>query len=221
MSRNGRRVVAMAGAWLVASAAAWAQEPAISSADRVEAVQQRSWKKAGSLELAPFAGYGLNDPFLLRGGVGLRAVWWPRSLVGLTVEASGWTQAPSEAARVAQRELKARLRETGSGWAVLGGGEVALVDGKVAFGSALVPFELVVRALLGAESSTEELRSGAVLALGAAVGARFFLWSGVGLETSLVWRSASLEREIDGRVVSGRDTVVSFEVGVPLRFGGG
>ncbi len=209
----------MVGLALVATSAVAAPTRA-SSADYIESVQRRGWNKAGALELSPFAGYGLNDPFLIRGGAGLRVVWWPRALVGLTVEASGWTQTPSEAARIAQRELKAELRQTGSGWALLAGAEVSAIDGKLAFGKRLVPFEIVLRGLIGGETSTEDIHSGPTLALAAAIGARFFLSPAWGLETAFAWRSASLEREIDGRLVPGRDTVVSFQVGFPLRFGG-
>ncbi len=170
--------------------------------------------------LAPVAGYALDDPFLIRGGGGLRASWWPRSLLALTLDVQGWGQTPSAAARVAQRELRARMRPGASAWFAAAGAEVAAVDGKVAVGRGVVPFELVLRASVGVASGTEDLDGDPVAVVVAAAGARWFAGERWGLETSIAWRTAPLVRELDGRAVSTRDSVVALELGLPLRFGG-
>lgn len=189
--------------------------------DRVEAVQERAWQKRGAFALAPLAATGLNDPFLLRGGVGLRGTWWPRSLVGLSLEAAGWGQTATASAEVAQRELRARLRPTGSGWMALGQVEVSAVDGKIAGFGSILPFELALRGGLGAVSSREASFAQPSFAISGGVLARWFSTGSTAIETGLALRSASVERRINGRVSSFRDTVVSFEVAVPFRFGGG
>jgi hypothetical protein len=189
--------------------------------DLVEAVQARAWTKKGAFALTPLLAAGLDDPFLAQGGAGLRLGWWPRSLVGITIEASGWLQGPSDAARVAQRELRARLRSAGSPWTALAAAEVSAADGKLALGGDIVPFEFLLRLGAGGAAASEEPAGPVSLLLSAGVGMRWFLGASVGLETNLVWRSASLTREIAGQVVSGRDTVVALELGVPLRLGGG
>lgn len=188
--------------------------------DLVEAVQARQWTKRGAFALTPLLAAGLDDPFLLRGGAGLRVAWWPRSLVGFSLEASGWLQGPSDNARVAQRELRARLRAVGAPWTALAGAEVAAADGKLALAGQIVPFELVLKLGAGAAASTAEVVGPVSLLLSGGLGLRWFVGDRLGLETSLVWRSATIERDLAGQAVSGRDTVVAFEVGVPVRLGG-
>ena len=51
-------------------------EDAVPPSDRIEAVQHRVWLKRGALMLEPQASVAFNDPFLARGGGGLRAVYW-------------------------------------------------------------------------------------------------------------------------------------------------
>lgn len=211
---------------IVAVASAAAAEPvtvseAPSSVDRIESVQSRAWAKKGAGALSATAAYGLNDPFLARGGGGLRATYWPRSLLGLTLEVSGWAQTPSASARIAQRELRARMRSAGSSWVALVGAEMSAADGKLALGETIVPFELMLRLGGGAASSGTDLDSAPALALGAGVGFRWFLSGVVGLETTLSWRTASVVRQLDGQGASARDTVVAFELGLPFRLGGG
>ncbi len=197
--------------------AAKALEPPV---DRVEAVQPRAWLKQGSVALAPFGAWAVNDPFLSRAGGGVRAFWWPRPLLGLTLEGSAWGQRPSDAARTARRELRARLRPAASGWSVLAGAELSVADGKVAFGSRIAPFEVVLRSALGLCSSTEELRGHPVPALGASVGTRWFLGPSWALETTLALRTATLERTVDGRPAAARDTNVALEFAGDWRWGG-
>ena len=185
--------------------------------DRVEAVQPRAWPKRGGMAVAPFGAWAFNDPFVSRGGGGLRALWWPRSLLGVTLEASAWGQRPSDAAKTAQRELHARLRESSSGWSALAGGELSVADAKVAFGPRIVPLELVLRASIGLAGQEG---GGAATALGGAVSARWFLERRWGLETAVAWRTATLGRSLDGRTVGARDTLVALELSVPVRWGG-
>jgi hypothetical protein len=220
-SKQGKCCFVMALCVLAAPLRAAEPVPEIAkSADHVEAVQSRAWLKRGAFVLEPTASYAFNDPFLVRGGFGGRVVWWPRSLLGLSVEASGWSQAPSEDARVAQRELRAQLRATGSSWMALAGAEIAAADGKLALGGGILPFELLLRLGAGAASSRDAVTSTPALALSAGVAMRWFLSERWGLDTALSWRSASITRSIDGALVPARDTAVSFEVGVPFRLGG-
>ena len=209
----------MASLWASRSGAA--EGPPIPASDHVEAVQARAWIKRGALTIAPVASYAFNDPFLIRGGGGLRAVYWIRSLVGFSLDVSGWAQTPSEDARIAQRELRAQIEPTGSSWAALMGAEIAPVDGKIAVLSSIVPFELFLRLGAGPASSTDAVTSAPALALSAGLGARWYLQGHFGLDTSLTWRSASITRSLNGLPVDARDTVVSFDVGIPFRFGGG
>lgn len=192
-----------------------AQEPP--PADRIEAVQQRAWVKRGSFALAPVLDAGFNDPFLLRGSAGLRATWWPRSLIGFSLEAGAFAQAPTGASRVAQRELRARMRAGGSGWLTLASVEIAPVDGKVALAGAIVPFEIFLRGGVGLAASRQEFFSEPGAAFAAGLGLRWFALPAMGVEAALVWRSTSVVREIAGREVSDRDVMVAFEVAVPFR----
>lgn len=203
------------GLWV---SVAWAHTP--SATDRIEAVQTRAWVRHGAIIVTPLTDAALDDPFLLRGGAGVRFAYWPRSLLGFGLEASGWGQTRTSAARVAQRELRARLRPSGSGWLALASAEVVAVDGKVAGFGGILPFELAVRAAFGAASSRDDFVSAPTLAMAAAFVARWFPSERVGVETSIVVRSAALQRTINGQQTSTKDTVVSFEFGVPLRFGG-
>lgn len=195
-----------------------AQEPA--PADRIEAVQQRAWVKRGSVALAPVLNAGFNDPFLLRGSAGLRATWWPRSLIGFSLEAGAFAQAPTGASRVAQRELRARMRAGGSGWLTLASVEIAAVDGKVALAGAIVPFEIFLRGGAGLAASRQEFFSEPGTAFAAGLGLRWFALPSLGVESALVWRSTSVVREIAGRDVSDPDVMVAFEVAVPFRLWG-
>lgn len=199
---------------------AWAQTPATAASDRIEAVQTRAWVRHGAVLVTPLVNVALDDPFLLRGGAGVRLAYWPRSLLGFSLEASAWGQTRTSAARVAQRELRARLRPSGSGWLATASVEVVAADGKVAGFGGILPFELSLRAAVGAASSRDEFASAPALAFATAFVARWFPTDRLGIETSLVLRSAALERTIDGRKTSSKDTVVSFELGIPLRFGG-
>lgn len=189
--------------------------------DHIESVQTRAWVKRNALTLTPMGSFAFNDPFLVRGGGGLRAVYWIRSLIGLSVDVSGWAQAPSEQARIAQRELRAQLRPTGSSWAALGGAEVTPIDGKLAMFGAIMPFELFLRLGLGAASSRDAVDSSPVFAMSAGLGVRWFAASQVGLDLGLTWRSAAITRVLNGSPTASRDTVVSFDLGVPFRIGGG
>jgi hypothetical protein len=103
---------------------------------------------------------------------------------------------------------------------VAAGAEIPAVDGKVAVGRGIVPFELVVRAAMGVAAGTEDVGGQVVAVMVAAAGARWFVGERWGVETTIVWRTAPLVRELDGRAVSTRDAVVAFELGLPLRFGG-
>jgi hypothetical protein len=188
--------------------------------DRAEAVQPRAWLKRGSFGLSPFGAWGLNDPFLSRGGGGLRALWWPRPLLGVTLEGAAWGQRPSDAARTAQRELHARMREAASGWSVLAGVELTVADGKVAFGSHIAPLEILLRTSLGACGTTEDVSGDPTSAVAAAVASRWFVNASWAVETGLAWRTATLERTVDGRPVAGRDTFVALEVAADWRWGG-
>lgn len=205
------------GLWV---SVAWAQTPEQAASDRIEAVQTRAWVRHGAMLVTPLVNAALDDPFLLRGGAGARVAYWPRSLLGFGLEASAWGQTRTAAARVAQRELRARLRPAGSGWLATASMEVVAVDGKIAGFGGILPFELALRAAAGAASSRDDFVSAPTLAFAAAFVARWFPSTRVGIETSLVVRSAALERTIDGQKTSSKDTVVSFELGVPLRFGG-
>ncbi len=212
-----RRLAAIVGTFVV-MATGRAQE---SPRDLVESVQPRAWMKKGSVAVAPFGAWGLNDPFLNRAGGGLRALWWPRPLLGVTLEGSAWGQRPSDAARTAQRELHARLREAASGWSALAGLELTVADGKVAFGSNIAPLELVLRSSLGLCSTTEDLRGHPTTALSAALASRWFMNARWAMETGLSWRTATLERSVDGRPVAARDTLVALELAAVWRWGGG
>lgn len=206
---------------LVWAAVAGAQAPGIEpgEADRIEAVQRRTWARAGAFTVTPFAAAGLDDPFLLRGGAGGRAAWWPSSLVGLSLEASAWGQTPSATARVAQRELRARMRPTGAGWFAAASLEIVGVDGKIAGFGGILPFELGLRAGAGAASATEDFSGAPALAFTGGLVARWLPSSFAGIETSFVVRSAALQRVIDGKVVDASDTVFGFELGVPFLLG--
>jgi len=187
--------------------------------DRVEAVQRRPW--AGRrLALAPLAAGGLDDPFLWRGGVGLRATAWPRSLLGLSLEASLWGQTPSQAARTAQRELRAVLRPGGSFLSLLAQAEIAGGDGKIAFGSRIVPFEIFLRAGAGAAGAGTSGSDGFSPAFAGSLGTRWFISERLGLELALAARSAVTQRVVGGVAADRRDTVVALETAVPLRIGG-
>jgi hypothetical protein len=212
-----RRLVVLV-MWVGGLSEAGAYEPV---RDNVEAVQPRAWRKEGSIAVAPFGAWALNDPFVSRGGAGLRALWWPRPLLGLTLEGSAWGQRPSDAARTGQRELRARLRDAASGWSALAGAELSVGDGKVSFGSRIAPFEVLLRTALGLCSTTEDFRGHPTSALAAAVGARWFLGRSWALETALAWRTATLERTVDGRTAAARDTVVALELAADWRWGGG
>ncbi len=190
------------------------------SSDRIEALNSRAWQKRGSFGMAGFGSYAFNDPMLIRGGGGVRLSWWPRSLVGLSIEAAGGVQGPTNAAKAAQRELKSRLRETGASWNAVSSLELSAADGKAAFGTAIVGFELLLRAGLGVQASEEALRSKPVLASMAALGTRWFLGPRWAFELNLSWRQGSLVRRIDGASVSSRDMVVALEGGVVARLGG-
>jgi hypothetical protein len=199
-----------------------AMEPvSIPTSDHIEAVQTRAWIKRGALTIGPEGSFAFNDPFLVRGGGGVRAVYWVRSLFGLSIDATGWGQAPSEDAIIAQRELRAQLRPTGSSWCALGGAEITPIDGKIAALGGILPFELQLRLAAGAASSRDAVTSSPALALSAGIGARWFLSPLVALDTTVTWRSASITRSLNGASVASRDTVVSFDLGVPLRVGGG
>jgi hypothetical protein len=129
-------------------------------------------------------------------------------------------QGPTNAAKAAQRELKSRLRETGASWNAVSSLELSAADGKVAFGTAIVGFELLLRAGLGVQASEEDLRAKPVLASMAALGSRWFLGPRWAFELNLSWRQGSLVRRIDGASVSSRDMVVALEGGVVARLGG-
>lgn len=205
------------GLW---ASVAGAQEPAPASVDRIEAIQPRAWVRNGAVTAAPTFASAVDDPFLLRGGVGARVAWWPRSLLAVSLEGSAWVQSRTASARVAQRELRARLRPTGSGWFAALSVEVVGIDGKIAGFGRILPFELGLRAGVGGASSRDDLFSAPSLAFTGAVVARWFHTPVVGVETSLVVRSAALERTVDGRQFDASDTVVAFELGVPLFVGG-
>lgn len=205
------------GVW---ASVAWAQQPAPASVDRIEAIQPRAWIRNGAVTLAPTFASAVDDPFLLRGGAGARVAWWPRSMLAFSLEASAWGQTRTAAARVAQRELRARLRPTGSGWFSALSVEVVGVDGKIAGFGGILPFELGLRAGVGAASSRDDFASSPALAFTGAAVARWFYAPIFGVETSLVVRSAALERTVDGRRFSASDTVVSFELGFPFFVGG-
>ena len=206
---------------LVASSARAESSAASSPADHIESIQQRAWIKRGAALIEPYANYAFNDPFLLRGGLGARLSYWPRSLIGLTLEASAWAQTPSDDARTAQRELRARLRATGSSWVALGGAEITPADGKLAILGGVLPFELLFRLGVGAASSRDNITSTPAFAMSAGLGIRWFASSHFGVDTSVTWRSASITRSIDGALVAARDTAIAFEIGVPMRVGGG
>lgn len=208
--------------WLAATGAVALEsgDRVAESAGRIEAVQQRAWSKRGSFAVSPSLSYGVNDPFLHRGGAALRVTAWPRSLVGFSLEVGGFTQTRSEAARVAQRELRARMRPTVGGWHLMGGAEASALDGKLALFGQIVPFEGYVRLSAGTAFAGEGVVDNPALALGAAAGFRWFLTSGLGIETALAWRTASFVREVNGRPESARDAVLALELSVPWRFGG-
>ncbi len=211
----------LVGSVTIACVASAQELPAIPASDHIEAVQARAWAKRGALTIGPIGSFAFNDPFLVRGGGGLEAVYWVRSLLGLSLDATGWGQAPSQDAIIAQRELRAQLKPAGSTWAALAGAEVTPADGKIAALGGILPFELFLQLGLGAASSRYDVSSSAVFALSAAFGVRWFLSERFGLDTSLTWRSASVTRFINGGAVPANDTVVSFNLGVPLRVGGG
>lgn len=188
--------------------------------DRIESVQARAWPKRGAFSVAPLGSYAFNDPFLFRGGGGGRLTYWPRPIIGFTLEGSAFAQTPTPSARVAQRELRARMRPTASGWVAMLGGEVSALDGKIALGSSVLPFEGFLRLSAGAAASDEALDSSPALAFGGGVGMRWFVSSWFGLETTLAWRSASIRRDVSGRSVAARDTAVAFELALPIRIGG-
>jgi hypothetical protein len=190
-------------------------------ADHIEAVQQRAWLKRNSLMLEPESSIAFNDPFLLRGGGGLRAVYWVRSLLGLSVDASGWGQTPTPDAYVAQRELHAQIRPAASAWSVLAGAEVTPIDGKVGAGSSIVPFEMFLRLGVGAAATSEAITGAPTFAFSAALGVRWFFSNRIGFDTSFSWHTASITRSIAGVSSDWLDSVVSFEVGMPFRIGGG
>jgi hypothetical protein len=218
---SNARIGGLLAAALFSSVARAEDAVAVPPSDHIESVQNRAWVKRNSLMLEPVGSFAFNDPFLVRGGGGLRAVYWIRSLIGVSVDVSGWAQAPSEQARIAQRELRAQLRPTGSSWSALAGAEATPIDGKLAFFSAIVPFELSLRLGLGAASSRDAIDSSPVFAMSAGLGVRWFMTSHFGLDTGLTWRSASITRYLNGTPTPSRDTLVSFDVGVPFRIGGG
>lgn len=199
---------------------AWADD-AVPLSDHIEAVQDRAWLKRNSLTLEPESSIAFNDPFLLRGGGGLRAVYWIRSLIGVSLDATGWGQTPTPDAYVAQRELHAQIRPAASAWSVLGGAEVTPVDGKIGAGSTIVPFEMFLRLGVGAAATSEAITGAPTFAFSAALGVRWFLSDRFGLDTSFTWRSASITRSIAGVNSDWLDTIVAFDVGVPFRIGGG
>ncbi len=219
--RNSVYVSALLLGSMAAAGLAEAQEPpSLPPSDHIEAVQARAWMKRGSFTLEPLGSFAFNDPFLVQGGGGLRAIYWVRSLLGLTVEATGWGQTPSEDAIIAQRELRAQLRPAGSTWAAMGGAEITPADGKIAALGGILPFELLLQIEAGAASSRDSVDSAPALALSAGLGMRWFVSPHVGIDTSITWRSASIVRSINGSSVPSRDTIVSFDLGVPLRLGG-
>jgi hypothetical protein len=221
LSSAGKGVLAAALCLAVMPARAkGAESSPNSSADHIESIQQRAWTKRGAFLLEPLASFSFNDPFLIRGGAGARASFWPRSLIGLTAEASYWAQTPSDDARTAQRELRARMRATGSSWVAYGGAEITPADGKLAALGGVLPFELVLRLGVGAASSRDAISSTPAFSMTAGLGVRWFASERFGVDTSVTWRSASITRSIDGALVSARDTAISFEVGVPFKFGG-
>ena len=114
---------------------------------------------------------------------------------------------------VAQRELHAQIRPTASSWSALGGAELTPIDGKIALGSGILPFEMFLRLGLGASASSEAVRSTPTFAFAAGLGARWFLTGRFGLDTSFTWRSASITRQINGVATDLRDTIVAFDVG--------
>jgi len=190
-------------------------------ADRVEAVQERLWGKRGSLFLGPEGSFAFNDPFVIRGGGGGRAVYWIRSLVGLSLDVTGWGEAPSEEAIIAQRELRAQIRPAGSSWAALLGVELAPADGKIAALGGILPFELFLRAGAGWAASRNDAGSSTGLGITAGLGLRWFVSSRFGIDTSLTWRTAAVALSLNGALVPVRDSIVSFDLGLPFRLGGG
>ena len=172
------------------------------------------------MTFTPVFDAALDDPFLLRGGAGARVTYWPKSLVGIGLEASAWGQARTAAAKVAQRELRARMRPTGSGWFAAASLEIVGVDGKIAGFGGILPFEIGLRTGIGAASSRDDFVSPPAFSFSGAV-ARWFARDWIGVETSIVVRSAALELVVDGKRTSAKDTVVAFELGIPLLLGGG
>lgn len=217
---TGRTVwksVALAIVFVVTNTSFASARESPSGADRIEAVQTRAWVKRGSFAVAPTIAAGVNDPFLIRGFAGARLTWWPRSLLGFSLEAGALAQTPTGASRVAQRELRARLRPGGSGWIALGTVELSAVDGKVAIGSAIVPFELFIRGGAGMAASRPEFFSEPGAAFAAGLGLRWFARESLGVDAALMWRSTAITRDVGGREVSDRDVMLAFEVAVPFR----
>lgn len=213
-----RRSTAWIFAWMLA--ALWAANAEAQNLDRIEAVQPRAWAKKGAIVVTPIGAWGLDDPFQLRGGGGARLSYWPRPIIAWTLETTAWAQTSSDASRVAQRELRARFRPVGSLWNATIGAEISAIDGKVTAGSTIVPFECVLRSAVGVGSATEDIDGGAIAVMSAGAGFRWFSGDRWGVETSITWRSFPLARDVGGARESARDSLVTFDLGLPLRIGG-
>jgi hypothetical protein len=100
------------------------------------------------------------------------------------------------------------------------GTELSVADGKVAFGSRIVPFEVVLRTALGACGTTEDWQGHATSIVAASGGARWFLGPSWAVETTLSLRTATLERLVDGWPSSAGDTTVALELAADRRWGG-
>lgn len=202
-------------------AQAFADSPTPRAADRIEAVQTKVWVRHAAFGIAPLVAVALDDPFVIQAGGGVRLSFWPTSLLGVGVEGSAFGQASTQASKVAQRELRARLKPVGGGWALAAIAEVVAVDGKVAGFGKILPFEMALRAGVGAVSRRNDFHASLTPSLQGALVARWFVGGRVGVETNVVVRTAALESSLDTVTTSVRDTTVAFEIAIPFLLGGG
>ena len=156
--------------------------PGAPPADRIQAVQRRTLREGGRLELWPYASLGVADPYLQRVGGGLRAMWHLREGAAFGLDASGLLSFETEELSIAKRELRAKVIESREKGALRAVGSIAPLFGKVSLpGDALVHFELFADAGLGAAWTETDAGSGVRPLVAAGLGERLMLSSSVAL----------------------------------------
>lgn len=200
--------------------AAQAQSPG--EGDTISAVQKRSLREAGRLELLPYGEMSIADPYLQRWGGGLRALYHFREGLALGLDANGFGTWATQELVVARRELHAQIIDSRQRASLSAIASIAPLYGKVALpGDVLVHFETFLDGGMGGALTETDATKGVRPMLVAGIGQRVFLGEDFALTARVGGNFYAEQVVVDGRTQTKAMGFWTVLLGVSFYFPGG